>query len=569
MSSFLKILDKVKQSMKNSVPDNRKGMNTVHTFEDILFGKLLLHFTQFKSCLRFETWYNNLSNNAKLNIKSLFDVDDLPTPNYITYVLDKVDPYLLYNIFKSMIISIFNKKQFKDNYELTIGGTGNYVLYAIDGTDTISSQKIHCENCYQATSQTGVTTFSHKLVVPAIVSTKQGIGNIHLFPIPMVNINKDKQSSEHSGFASFLNINIDFFKIAKNHHTPILLFDDLYLHKPQVEMLNDQNLLFIGTCKDGSHKYINEMHLPQKEQKISFSKSPLKMQSDVDFKLDRPYKIHNVKGLQPIKTSISWSNNIPIRYEKDQSNNLDINYVSVEIFDPNMAEYIYPKLIKKLKKIKEWKNISLETYEEFKKIYIKSKEKVIKDLIEEAEASCHFKMAFGTNIKIDNNNVFDIIKLGRTRWHIENNSFRTLKLSNFNFGRSYGHGKESMADITSIYQLLVYNIFILGFLFDIEFRNYVSKYSSMDEAIINLVSLIKKYVIDSEEKLKYFIKHEDDFTSHIIRPPPELEASDCPIIVNINGKNYIEIIRPTGMTDDEVAVGIVFENRKKKKSRAD
>jgi hypothetical protein len=50
-----------------------------------------------------------------------------------------------------------------------------------------------------------------------------------------------------------------------------------------------------------------------------------------------------------------------------------------------------------------------------------------------------------TNIHITQNNVFTIMKGGRARWKIENETFNTLKNLGYNFEHNYGHGKKYLS----------------------------------------------------------------------------------------------------------------------------
>ena len=64
-----------------------------------------------------------------------------------------------------------------------------------------------------------------------------------------------------------------------------------------------------------------------------------------------------------------------------------------------------------------------------------------------------------TDITINAENYPKIVKAGRGRWKIENETFNTLKNQGYNYEHNYGHGKQNLATNFSI-------LMILAFLFD-------------------------------------------------------------------------------------------------------
>ena len=50
-----------------------------------------------------------------------------------------------------------------------------------------------------------------------------------------------------------------------------------------------------------------------------------------------------------------------------------------------------------------------------------------------------------TDLPIDEFNVFDLMRAGRARWRIENETFNTLKNQGYNFEHHFGHGKKHLA----------------------------------------------------------------------------------------------------------------------------
>ncbi|MBA3816881.1 MAG: transposase [Parachlamydiaceae bacterium] len=63
-----------------------------------------------------------------------------------------------------------------------------------------------------------------------------------------------------------------------------------------------------------------------------------------------------------------------------------------------------------------------------------------------------------TNIKISENNIYKLMRGGRSIWKIENETFNTLKNLGYNFEHNYGHGKEYLATVFCLLMMLTFLI---------------------------------------------------------------------------------------------------------------
>lgn len=63
-----------------------------------------------------------------------------------------------------------------------------------------------------------------------------------------------------------------------------------------------------------------------------------------------------------------------------------------------------------------------------------------------------------TNISISTDNVEKIVKAGRARWKIENETFNTLKNLGYNFEHNYGHGKKYLSTVFCLLMMLAFLI---------------------------------------------------------------------------------------------------------------
>jgi hypothetical protein len=68
----------------------------------------------------------------------------------------------------------------------------------------------------------------------------------------------------------------------------------------------------------------------------------------------------------------------------------------------------------------------------------------------------HF--AWVTKLVIIEENVYQIMRAGRCRWRIENETFNTLKNQGYNFEHNYGHGDENLCSVMTMLMMLAFLI---------------------------------------------------------------------------------------------------------------
>lgn len=61
-----------------------------------------------------------------------------------------------------------------------------------------------------------------------------------------------------------------------------------------------------------------------------------------------------------------------------------------------------------------------------------------------------------TDIKINKSQVFKIMRIGRSRWKIENETFNTLKNQGYNFEHNYGHGNKNLATVMAYMMVIAF-----------------------------------------------------------------------------------------------------------------
>jgi hypothetical protein len=61
-----------------------------------------------------------------------------------------------------------------------------------------------------------------------------------------------------------------------------------------------------------------------------------------------------------------------------------------------------------------------------------------------------------TDLRVSTRNVFRLMRGGRARWKIENETFNTLKNQGYNFAHNYGHGTQNLAVVFATVMLLAF-----------------------------------------------------------------------------------------------------------------
>jgi hypothetical protein len=61
-----------------------------------------------------------------------------------------------------------------------------------------------------------------------------------------------------------------------------------------------------------------------------------------------------------------------------------------------------------------------------------------------------------TDLRVNKRNVFHLMRGGRARWKIENETFNTLKNQGYNFEHNYGHGEQNLSVVLAMLMVLAF-----------------------------------------------------------------------------------------------------------------
>ena len=123
------------------------------------------------------------------------------------------------------------------------------ILISTDGTETVSSQKLHCQNCSHRELKNGETHYFHSAILPVIVKAS----NPRVLPLSPEFITPqdghEKQDCEREATKRWVKRN----SAALKGWRYTMLGDDLYSNQPLCEAFLAAELNFILVCKPDSH----------------------------------------------------------------------------------------------------------------------------------------------------------------------------------------------------------------------------------------------------------------------------------------------------------------------------
>jgi len=106
-----------------------------------------------------------------------------------------------------------------------------------------------------------------------------------------------------------------------------------------------------------------------------------------------------------------------------------------------------------------------------------------------------------TDILITKENVADIVRGGRSRWKIENESFNTLKNQGYHLEHNFGHGKHNLSETFFMLNLLAFFFHQIFELASPEYRQARAEFSSKEEYWNCIRSMFRLFIISDWQHL--------------------------------------------------------------------
>lgn len=183
------------------------------------------------------------------NAQSLFGVHSIPSSNQIRNLLDPVAPDHLYPL-----LAQTGQQLQANGYLEAYRSIKGHLLIALDGTDTFSSEKIHCPCCSQQTLKNGHFLYRHTVVTPVIVAP----GQPKVIPLPPEFVQPQDGSEKQDGEIAASKRWLTQWGAQYSRWGSTLLGDDLYCHQPFCEAALEQGFDFLLVCKPDSHQLLYE-----------------------------------------------------------------------------------------------------------------------------------------------------------------------------------------------------------------------------------------------------------------------------------------------------------------------
>jgi len=277
--------------------DSRDQTRIDYKVSDCIISNFAMMFFQDASMLQFQRKMEDEYQSS--NLKNLFGVNKIPSDSTLRTMLDKINPDTFAPVF-SNIVSKLNisgtLKQFSIN--------GKY-LCLIDGSQYYCSSKVNCKHCLTKNHRNKTTSFSHQVLVPAIVNPKLK-EILPLMPEEIRNEDgNEKQDCE-------INAAKRLIPKLKQYNLPFIICGDA--------MFANQNI--IELCLRQGFSYM----LTTKSETL----------------IERVEKSFNLRSKEVIvknkKYFYEWLNEVSLNYNNET---IMVNYFSLKIIDLKIGEISY------------------------------------------------------------------------------------------------------------------------------------------------------------------------------------------------------------------------------------
>ena len=230
-----------------SIPDWRQpGKLNISLHDALMSGFACMHF-QDPSLLQFQQRMQE--DQHQNNLRTLFDVENIPKETQMREIIDGVDSKHLRPIFKEIYSRLQRGKQL-EQYQLFPG----IYYFPIDGTQFFSSKEVHCEQCLVKHHKKDKPTYSH-CVIQGGIAHPDCSQVIPFMPEQIVNTDgQGKQDCEMNGAKRFVgNIRKEFPQLGL-----LIGGDGLFSKQPIIETILSQRMHYLFVAKADDHKYMME-----------------------------------------------------------------------------------------------------------------------------------------------------------------------------------------------------------------------------------------------------------------------------------------------------------------------
>lgn len=470
---------------------------------DCLMSALALFSLKSPSLLKFEE-DRKQNETLKHNLKSLFEIKQVPSDTYMRERLDIVEPKQIRPIFKKLFAQAQRGKLLE---EFTYFD-GHYLM-PMDMTGFFSSKKIHCENCCEkihnrpqlkVLSKIPEDTKKLKMHTYILLKKSNLPWKVFFFNEKMIEIDinqihnlfsflNDKPTNKLSN-----NDKLMVNKIIENHHFSRHRKDNSYYHNMMCAVIAHPNKKTVLPFapepvikSDGSVKNDCERNAAKRlisdirrehphlkliavQDSIASNYPNLKQLKDADMRF--------IVGVKPgdHKALFDWVNSMPCQE------------YSHETEDGKKHRYRYINNVPLNDKHHDFEVNFFEYWETDKN-----------------GKSQHF--CWITDILITDKNIYKLMKGGRINWRIENNTFNTLKNQDYHFEHNFGHGYKYLSTVFAMLMMLAFFVDQIQEASCALFKKAREKYISRTTFWASVKTLFYGYFVKNWEDIFNAIAH--------------------------------------------------------------
>lgn len=389
-----------------TIPDSRRAASVNHPLPDALMSGFAIFSLKFPSLLQFEQQAQEQQSRCdqKLgtNASLVRRFSNLKTLYGVTHVpSDTQMRSILDDVDPESIRPLFKKlfQPLQRGKELKQFEyyCGNYLL-SIDGTGYFSSSDVHCDSCMKkvvSKNKDPKTIYYHQMLGAALVHPDQPTV-IPMCPEPILKQDgHDKNDCERNACRRFL------AKFREDHpKLPVIVVQDaLAANIPHVKDLKDYEMSYILGVKPESH--VQLFRGLEKQEKMGLVHHH--EQREVIGEKIRKRRTHRFRYINEVLLSSG-----------------DFN------FSVNFLEYW---------EITDWTDPQGKPQR------------------------TEFHFSWVTDLLLKKENLMQIMRGGRARWKIENETFNTLKNQGYEFEHNFGHGQKYLSTVFAY-------LMMAAFLFD-------------------------------------------------------------------------------------------------------
>ena len=491
---------------KINLPREVDRINTIGiSFADCLMSAFAMFSQKYPSLLQFDKCHR-LDPQVEHNLKTLYGMEKIPCDTYMRERLDEGSPSAVRITFKRLFAFLQRGKALESYQYLN----GRYLL-AGDGTGFFKSKSIHCDQC--------CVMHEHKVHVKIGRYLDHTLVKQHSY-ILLNSVDKYFELYHFNADGEFIKLELNTIAgleelLSNKRKKNELSKDDKELIKQVIKAYHYSML------SDDAPTYYHNMYCaaivhPDQKVVIPLAPEPI-MRSDGDSKNDcernASKRLYNdLKREHPhlkvIVVEDSLASNHPHLAEL---NRLDMQFIAgvkkrdheflfnwvddqtCQIYehtteDGTTHRYRYINSAPLNKAHADFKINFMEYWETNKKGKIQ-----------------HF--CWVTDILINNDNAYDIMRGGRANWKVENPIFNTLKNLNYNFTHNFGHGYKNLSTILAMLMLLAFLVDQIQELCCTMFQQALKKRESKTGLWKKMQSMFTSYFINSWNDLFHAIIH--------------------------------------------------------------